>query len=79
MNKEYNSTSKRAEVSKLAKNIYRSRHNRVIAGVCGGIGEHLNADPVLIRLLFAALTVFTAVIPGIIFYFIAWIIIPDAE
>lgn len=56
------------------KKVYRSRKNSMIAGVCGGIGEYLNVDPTLIRLLWALLG-FTGT--GLIVYFIAAIIIPD--
>ena len=37
------------------KRLYRSRHNRVIGGVCGGIGEYFDIDPLLIRLVWAVL------------------------
>ena len=39
------------------KRLYRSRSNRIIAGVCGGIGEYLNIDPIIIRIL-------AVIIPG---------------
>jgi phage shock protein C len=54
---------------KQVKRLYRPKDNRVIVGILGGIGEYLNVDPVLIRLVFVVLTVFTGFIPGIIFYF----------
>jgi phage shock protein C len=41
------------------KKLYRSRTNRMISGVCGGLGEYANVDPTLIRLLFAAGAVFS--------------------
>lgn len=41
------------------KRLYRSRTNRMISGVCGGLGEFANVDPTLIRLLFAAGTIFS--------------------
>ncbi len=56
------------------KKLYRSRTNRFICGVCGGIGEYLNIDPTIIRLLLVLLA-FTGT--GILAYFIAAIIIPD--
>lgn len=57
------------------KRLYKSRNNRVICGVCGGIGEYLNIDPTIIRLLMVLLG-FTA--SGIIIYLVAAIIIPEA-
>lgn len=56
------------------KKLYRSRTNRLLCGVCGGVGEYLNIDPTIIRLL-VALLCFTG--SGIIVYIAAAIIIPD--
>jgi phage shock protein C len=39
------------------KKLYRSRTNRMVSGVCGGLGEFANVDPTIIRLLFAAGTI----------------------
>ena len=41
------------------KRLYKSRKNKVIEGVCGGIAEYMGVDPVLIRLISALLLVFT--------------------
>ena len=57
------------------KKLYRSKKNRVIAGVCGGIGEYFNVDPTLIRLLWIIFLLLAG--SGIIAYIIAWIIIPE--
>lgn len=59
------------------KKLFRSRENRMICGVCGGIAEYFNIDPTLVRLawvLVAACSFGT----GILAYFIAAIIMPDA-
>ncbi len=56
------------------KRLYKSRTNRVLCGVCGGIGEYLNIDPTIIRLLFVLLGCTTT---GIIAYLVAAIIIPE--
>ncbi len=48
----------------------------MIAGVCGGLGEYLNVDPTLVRLIFVALVLFTGVAPGILAYIIWWIVVP---
>lgn len=55
------------------RRLYKSDTDKMICGVCGGIGEFLNVDPTLVRLLWAILT-FTG--PGLIAYIIAAIIIP---
>lgn len=60
----------------VKKRLYRSRKERMIAGVCGGIAEYLDADPTIIRLLWAIGTLFSMGI-GILAYLIAWIIIPE--
>ena len=56
----------------MYKRLYRSRSNRILAGVCGGIGEYCNIDPVIIRIL-------AIVIPGFgwIAYLILALIIPN--
>ncbi len=41
------------------KRLYRSRNNRMLSGVCGGLGEFANVDPTLVRLLFVAGTIFS--------------------
>lgn len=56
------------------KRIYRSGKDRVLGGVCGGIAEYLNVDPVIIRLLWVATALLWGT--GLILYIIAWIIIP---
>jgi len=58
------------------KKIYRSRENNVITGVIGGIGEYFNVDPVLLRLLWIFVTVFSAFVPGIAVYLAAVLVIP---
>ena len=57
------------------KKIHRSRDNRMIAGVCGGIGEYFNVDPTLIRLGFVALSFLAG--GGLMVYIIAAVIIPS--
>lgn len=58
------------------KKLYRSKE-KVIAGVCGGLAEYLEVDPVVIRLI-AALGVLFTCFTAIIAYFIAWFIIPES-
>ena len=56
------------------KRLYRSKKHKVIAGVCGGIAEYFNIDPVIVSLIFILLLFSGA---GMLVYLIAWIIIPD--
>ena len=60
------------------KRIYRSIKERKIGGVCGGLGEFLDADPTIIRLLWAIMTLLSIGV-GIIAYLLAWIIIPESK
>ncbi|MEJ5273000.1 MAG: PspC domain-containing protein [Spirochaetota bacterium] len=59
------------------KQLFRSKTNRIIAGICGGIGEMVNVDPTIIRLLVVFLSVVTAIIPALITYIVAIFIIPE--
>ena len=57
------------------KRLYRTRANRVLAGVCSGIGVYFNVDPVIVRLLWVIFAVAGGA--GVLAYIIAWIIIPE--
>ena len=57
------------------KRLFRSRKERVIAGVCGGIGQFFDMDPVIVRLIWAVFTLLSFGL-GILAYLIAWVIIP---
>lgn len=59
----------------MNKRLTRS-NDRVWAGVCGGIAEYLDFDPVMVRIAYAFLTLFTA-FSGLIFYFVLWIVMPE--
>ena len=61
------------------KKLYRSKKNRMIAGICGGIGEYFGIDPTLVRVLWVLLTLVSMGILGILAYIIMWIIIPEKE
>jgi phage shock protein C len=60
------------------KRLTRTKKNRIIAGVCGGIGEYLDVDPTVIRVIWVILTIIS-VGAGIIAYGAAWLIIPPEE
>lgn len=62
----------------MEKKLYRSRTNKTFSGVCGGLGEYLNIDPTLVRLLWVLLTFFSAGFPGLIAYIVMACIIPEA-
>jgi len=56
------------------KRLYRSANEKILGGVCGGIAEYYNVDPVIIRLLWIAMSLAWGI--GILLYIIAWIIVP---
>lgn len=59
------------------KRLYRSRSQKMIAGVCGGIAEYFDADPTVVRVVYVIGSVFSAAFPGIIIYLILMFIIPS--
>ena len=58
------------------KRLYRSDTNRTIAGVCGGIAEYFGVDPTIVRLAAALACLISGVIPLLIGYMLAWVIVP---
>jgi len=56
------------------KRVYRSRLDRMVGGVCGGLGDYFEVDPTLIRLLFVLGTLAGG--PGVIAYLILLVIVP---
>jgi phage shock protein C len=74
------------------KRLYRSNKNKVLSGVCGGIGEYLNVDPVMIRLIWVILLIvqqwrhmfhwimgFSLIGGSVVLYIIASMIIPKSQ
>ena len=58
----------------MYQKLYRSRNNRMFAGICGGLGEYFDIDPTIIRLIFIFAVLLAGI--GLIPYLIGWIIIP---
>jgi phage shock protein C len=54
--------------------LYRSRSDRMVAGVCGGLAKYFNVDPTLVRLVFVVLALAGG--PGLLLYLVMWIITP---
>ncbi|MFO0949084.1 MAG: PspC domain-containing protein [Planctomycetota bacterium] len=71
--------SRLTNTSMLQTRLYRSRVNRTIAGICGGLGEYLGVDPTIIRILFVVIDVFTGFVPMIAIYVALWFLIPDED
>ncbi|MEW5994092.1 MAG: PspC domain-containing protein [Candidatus Zixiibacteriota bacterium] len=60
----------------MAGKLYRSNTNKIIGGVCGGLGEYFDVDPVLVRVIAVILLVATWFYYGLLAYVVAWILIP---
>jgi phage shock protein C len=65
------------EMAEKVRKLYRSSDDKMIAGICGGIGEMTSVDPTMIRLGVVVVGLITAVVPIAIAYIIGWIIIPE--
>jgi len=63
----------------MPKKLYRSPKKKMIGGVCGGLSEYFGLDANLVRIIFVAIGLFSAILPMVIFYLIAWAIVPLAE
>lgn len=61
------------------KRLSRSETDRKIAGVCGGVGEYLDVDSTIVRLIAVVVTFATGIIPFLIGYLVAWWIVPTAS
>ena len=60
------------------RRLYRSREQRMIAGVCGGLAEYTNLDPTIVRLLFVAVSLLGAA-PGMLLAYLAMMVIVPEE
>lgn len=80
MNNEQNTLTltcmnSRRKIETMTKKLYRSRTNKMIAGVCAGLGDFFELDPTLIRLGMVVLVLAAGV--GVLAYIVAWIIVPQ--
>ncbi|HJR12215.1 MAG TPA: PspC domain-containing protein [Rhodanobacteraceae bacterium] len=57
----------------------RSRRNRMIAGVVGGLADYFGLDPALARIIYVLVSIFSAAFPGILVYILLWILIPQGD
>lgn len=57
--------------------LHRSETDRVVGGVCGGLGEYFNIDSTIIRLIFILITIFGG--SGVLIYLILWLVIPSSQ
>ena len=57
------------------RRLYRKREGQIVAGVCTGLADYLGIDVTIVRLVFAALTIFGGA--GVLLYVIAWAVVPE--
>ena len=61
------------------KALVRSRTDRMIAGVCGGLAKWLGWDPTVVRVGYIVLSVCSAAFPGILVYIVLWLVMPEGD
>ncbi len=66
-------------MTKSGRPLRRSRNDRIIAGVIGGLADYLGLDPTLSRVVYVLVSIFSAAFPGILVYILLWILIPSEE
>ena len=57
---------------------YRSRKDKILGGVCGGIAESLGWTPTRVRILYVLISVLSAAFPGTLVYIVLWLAVPQA-
>jgi phage shock protein C len=67
------------EKSMPSGQLVRSKNNRMIAGVCGGLADWLGWDPTAMRILYVLISIFSAAFPGILIYIILAMVMPSEE
>jgi phage shock protein C len=63
----------------MAEKKLKRSTNKILAGVCGGIAEYFEIDPTLVRICYAALSIFTAAFPGVLLYIVMLILMPQGS
>jgi phage shock protein C len=63
----------------VSRPLRRSRTNRQIAGVVGGLAEYFGVDATLLRVVYVVGSILSAAFPGVLVYILLWVIVPEAE
>ncbi len=66
-------------MASLSGPLRRSKSDRMIAGVVGGLAKHFGIDPTLARVLYVVGSIVSVAFPGILVYVLLWVIIPEGE
>jgi len=59
------------------KPLRRSRSDRMLGGVLGGVAQYYDLDPVLVRVVYVIITILSAAFPGILIYLGCWVVVPE--
>ena len=63
----------------VSRPLRRSRTNRQIAGVVGGLAEYFRVDATLLRVIYVVGSIISAAFPGVLVYLLLWLLIPEGE
>ena len=66
-------------MAEVSRPLRRSRTNRQIAGVVGGLAEYFRVDATLLRVIYVVGSIISAAFPGVLVYLLLWLLIPEAE
>ena len=60
----------------MSKRLFRSKSQKMLGGLCGGLAEYFDVDVSLVRLIFVGVDIITGILPIVLFYLVAWIVVP---
>ena len=63
----------------VSRPLRRSKTNRMIAGVVGGLAEYFGVDPTLLRVIYVVGSIVSAAFPGLLVYLLLWLLMPEAD
>jgi phage shock protein PspC (stress-responsive transcriptional regulator) len=63
----------------MGRKLARSRNDRMVAGVCGGIAEYFGWTPWMVRFVYVLVSILSAAFPGILIYLLLWLLVPKQE
>lgn len=66
-------------MSSSPRRLTRSRSQRVVAGVCGGLADYFGWNPTVVRALYVVASVLSVGFPGILVYIVLWVVMPEAD
>jgi phage shock protein PspC (stress-responsive transcriptional regulator) len=63
----------------MGRKLARSRNDRMVAGVCGGIAEYFGWTPWMVRFVYVLVSILSAAFPGILIYLLLWLLVPKQD